>query len=103
MNRMPGTPGPDSGSWDTSSVGCQVPVLGAPGLDFETWDTTDHAVTVLGCETTNYPFANSLARSVARITALMRVTRRPPSSNSRMPSMVQPAGVVTASFSRAGW
>ncbi len=50
-----------------------------------------------------YPAANCLARSVARITALMRATRRPPSSSSRMPSMVQPAGVVTASFKRAGW
>ena len=43
------------------------------------------------------------ARWVARLTALMRVTRRPPSSSSRMPSTAQPAGVVTASLSRAGW
>jgi len=52
-----------------------------------------------------YPYtaASCLALSVARITALISVTRKPPSSSSRMPSMVQPAGVVTASFSRAGW
>ncbi len=48
------------------------------------------------------PAANCRARSVARITALISVTRSPPSSSSRMPSMVQPAGVVTASFSSAG-
>ena len=49
----------------------------------------------------SYP-ANSLARWVERITALIKVTRRPPSSSSRIPSIVQPAGVVTASFSNAG-
>src|SRR6201996_8112758 len=49
-----------------------------------------------------HPAASCLARSVARMTALMRVTRRPPSSSSRMPSTVQPAGVVTASLSSAG-
>ena len=36
-------------------------------------------------------------------TALISVTRSFPSSNSIMPSMVHPAGVVTASFNRAGW
>ena len=50
----------------------------------------------------NYPAASSFARCVARITALISVTRRPPSSSSRMPSTVQPAGVVTASLSSAG-
>ena len=50
-----------------------------------------------------YPFASSFARWVARFTALINVTRRPPSSSSRMPSTVHPAGVVTASFSSAGW
>ena len=50
-----------------------------------------------------HPAANCRARSVARITALISVTRNPPSSNSRMPSIVHPAGVVTASFSSAGW
>jgi len=50
-----------------------------------------------------YPAANCLARSVARITALISVTRSPPSSSSRIPSIVHPAGVVTASFSSAGW
>src|SRR2546427_276098 len=49
-----------------------------------------------------YPFTNSLARWVARTTALIRVTRKPPSSSLRMPSMVQPAGVVTMSLSLAG-
>jgi len=39
----------------------------------------------------------SPARSVALTTALIRVTRSLPSSSSRMPSMVHPAGVVTAS------
>src|SRR2546426_957959 len=37
---------------------------------------------------------SSFARWVAFTTALMRVTRSFPSSSSRMPSMVQPAGVV---------
>src|ERR1035441_5813459 len=46
--------------------------------------------------------SNSLARCEALTTALMSVTRRPPSSSSRMPSTVQPAGVATASFSNAG-
>ena len=41
-------------------------------------------------------------RSVAFTTALISVTRSFPSSSSRMPSMVQPAGVVTASLSNAG-
>ena len=54
------------------------------------------------CEHYSYPAASCLARSVARITALISVTRRPPSSSSRMPSMVQPAGVVTSSLSSAG-
>ncbi len=48
------------------------------------------------------PKASSLARWAAFTTALMSVTRSLPSSNSMMPSMVQPAGVVTASLSRAG-
>src|SRR6187399_2521415 len=43
------------------------------------------------------PFTSSRARTVAFTTALMRVVRRPPSSSSRMPSMVHPAGVVTTS------
>ena len=51
----------------------------------------------------SHPAANCFARSVARITALISVTRNPPSSNSRMPSIVHPAGVVTASLSSAGW
>jgi len=46
--------------------------------------------------------SNSPARLVAFTTALMRVTRSLPSSNSMMPSMVHPAGVVTASFKSAG-
>src|SRR5882762_1372204 len=51
-------------------------------------------------KTTSRPlvyFSNisSLARCVAFTTALMRVTRSLPSSSSRIPSMVQPAGVVT--------
>jgi hypothetical protein len=54
------------------------------------------------CGAENYWAASSLARAVARITALISVTRRPPSSSSRMPSIVHPAGVVTASFSSAG-
>src|SRR5579885_949372 len=51
----------------------------------------------------NY-FSNSSspARSVAFTTALIKVTRSFPSSSSRMPSIVQPAGVVTASFNNAG-
>ena len=46
--------------------------------------------------------ANSLARCAAFTTALIRVTRSLPSSSSMMASMVQPAGVVTASLRRAG-
>jgi hypothetical protein len=46
--------------------------------------------------------SSSPARLVALTTALMSVTRSFPSSSSRMPSMVQPAGVVTASLSSAG-
>src|SRR6266404_305670 len=46
---------------------------------------------------------SSPARCVAFTTALISVTRSFPSSSSRMPSIVQPAGVVTASFSSAGW
>ena len=46
--------------------------------------------------------SNSPARCVAFTTALISVTRSLPSSSSRMPSMVQPAGVVTASLSSAG-
>src|SRR6266508_5469511 len=42
--------------------------------------------------------SSSPARLVALTTALMSVTRSFPSSSSRMPSMVQPAGVVTASL-----
>ncbi len=45
---------------------------------------------------------NSFARCAAFTTALINVTRSFPSSNSNMPSIVQPAGVVTASFSIAG-
>jgi len=48
------------------------------------------------------PAANSFALCVARITALINVTRSPPSSSSRIPSMVHPAGVVTSSLSSAG-
>src|SRR6185437_3880819 len=55
------------------------------------------------CQFANYPAASSLARIVARLTALMSVTRKPPASSSRMPSTVQPAGVVTWSLSSAGW
>ena len=47
--------------------------------------------------------SSSPARSVALTTALISVTRSFPSSSSRMPSIVQPAGVVTASFNSAGW
>src|SRR6267142_1004993 len=47
--------------------------------------------------------SSSPARLVAFTTALINVTRSFPSSNSMIPSMVHPAGVVTASFSRAGW
>jgi len=46
--------------------------------------------------------SNSPARCVAFTTALISVTRSFPSSSSMMPSMVQPAGVVTESLSRAG-
>ena len=42
------------------------------------------------------------ARSVALTTALMSVTRSFPSSSSRIPSIVHPAGVVTASLRSAG-
>lgn len=45
---------------------------------------------------------NSLALIVVLITAFIRATRKPPFSNSIRPSMVQPAGVVTASLSSAG-
>ena len=45
---------------------------------------------------------SSLARCAALTTALIKVTRNLPSSSSRMPSMVHPAGVVTSSFSNAG-
>lgn len=45
---------------------------------------------------------SSLARWAALTTALIRVTRNLPSSSSRMPSIVHPAGVVTSSFSSAG-
>src|ERR1700686_4667851 len=47
--------------------------------------------------------ASSFARCVAFTTALISVTRNFPSSSSIMPSTVQPAGVVTASFNSAGW
>lgn len=50
----------------------------------------------------SYENANSLARWTAFTTALIKVTRNFPSSSSMMPSMVHPAGVVTASFSSAG-
>ena len=56
----------------------------------------------LPCSLLFYPAASCRARSVARITALISVTRSPPSSSSRMPSIVHPAGVVTASLSSAG-
>src|SRR5262249_25562191 len=46
---------------------------------------------------------NSPARLVAFTTALISVTRSFPSSSSRIPSIVHPAGVVTESFSSAGW
>ena len=49
-----------------------------------------------------HPCASSFALCAALTTALMSVTRNLPSSSSRMPSMVHPAGVVTASFKRAG-
>jgi hypothetical protein len=49
-----------------------------------------------------HPCASSFALCAALTTALMSVTRSLPSSSSRMPSMVHPAGVVTASFKRAG-
>src|SRR5580704_3206769 len=62
-----------------------------------------HASILLSEEVALYPLASSLARCVARFTALISVTRKPPSSSSRMPSTVHPAGVVTASFSSAGW
>ena len=45
---------------------------------------------------------NSFARSVAFTTALISVTRTLPSSSSSIPSIVQPAGVVTPSLSNAG-
>src|SRR5262249_8034347 len=46
---------------------------------------------------------NSPALLVAFTTALISVTRSFPSSSSRIPSIVHPAGVVTESFSSAGW
>ena len=49
-----------------------------------------------------YENASSLARCTAFTTALISVTRSLPSSSSMMPSIVHPAGVVTASFSSAG-
>jgi len=49
-----------------------------------------------------YENANSLARCTAFTTALIKVTRSLPSSSSMMPSIVHPAGVVTASFNSAG-
>src|SRR5882762_3641041 len=58
---------------------------------------------LLCVDTTRY-FSNSSspARLVAFTTALISVTRSLPSSSSNIPSIVQPAGVVTASFSCAG-
>src|SRR5581483_1263266 len=50
----------------------------------------------------SYPFASSFARCAAFTTALISVTRNLPSSSSMIPSMVHPAGVVTASFNKAG-
>lgn len=47
-------------------------------------------------------YANSLARCAAFTTALISVTRSLPSSSSMIPSIVHPAGVVTASFNSAG-
>jgi hypothetical protein len=49
-----------------------------------------------------YENANSLARCTAFTTALIKVTRSLPSSSSMIPSIVHPAGVVTASFNSAG-
>lgn len=49
-----------------------------------------------------YPSANSFALCAAFTTALINVTRSLPSSNSMIASIVQPAGVVTASFNKAG-
>src|SRR6266478_3816868 len=45
---------------------------------------------------------SSTARLVASTTALISVTPSLPSYSSRIPSIVHPAGVVTASFSKAG-
>ena len=47
-------------------------------------------------------YASSFARCAAFTTALIRVTRSLPSSSSIIPSIVHPAGVVTASFNSAG-
>src|SRR6185503_13017029 len=51
---------------------------------------------------TAHPWMSSAALRVARTTALISVTRRPPSSSSSSPSIVHPAGVVTPSLSLAG-
>src|SRR2546426_2919316 len=63
---------------------------------------SNHQNAKVGHGELSYPFTSSRARCVARTTALISVTRRPPSSSSSIPSMVQPAGVVTISFSLAG-
>jgi len=55
-----------------------------------------------GFDRSTQPKASSLARCAAFTTALIKVTRSFPSSNSMIASIVQPAGVVTASLSSAG-
>jgi hypothetical protein len=84
-NRVPG------GS-DLGSFGCSSKIVSVP-FDFPqpTINRRSH-----------FSKSNSPARCVAFTTALISVTRNLPSSSSRMPSMVQPAGVVTASFNSAG-
>gem|GEM_PF-6241740 len=79
---------------EVNEAGC--PTSGA-ALSSQMWGDLKNS------EPAAYPAASSLARSVARMTALTRATRTPPCSSSITPSIVQPPGVVTESFSRAGW
>src|SRR6266576_418486 len=57
---------------------------------------SQHRITVVNRGPVYFSKSNSPARLVAFTTALMSVTRSLPSSNSMIPSMVHPAGVVTA-------
>src|SRR5580704_11255907 len=85
----------DCAPWFKSSADCNL----NPALSERRLQDAD-AVWVDGGR--YFSNSSSPARWVAFTTALISVTRNFPSSSSRMPSMVHPAGVVTASFSSAG-